>query len=463
VAVIGVSDKGDAVGHIVVDNLREAMLAEGDLVIVKPGQERFLGLPTVPDVGALAAAPVDLLLVALPAAAAVATLEALIDQGGGAKVVGLVAGGIGDGADRRDLGARVRDLLDRARAAGRWTPAVLGPNFLGHVVPGARLSSTFIARSRWPPPELSGPLALVSQSGAFILSRLARARELPLGLALALGNQLDVHLAHVLEGLLGERELRAVAAYVEGFGPGELEATARAAQRLSDVGVAVVLHRAGKTDAGQLAAASHTGALAGDLMLEAALLGRAGVRLAPTIAAFDAALTWLAHDPSFAGGPVAVVSNAGFEAVSGADGLERPEGRIPSARLRNEETQALAAVLRGHGLGGIASPLLPLDLTPMADLAAYRDAVLLLLDSEARVVVVGLVPFTLRLDLAALPAFAAELGAVAASRGKTLALVMDAQPDAALRAALALPVFSRMEDALAGLRVLARSPQSAGR
>lgn len=449
VAVAGVSARPDGVGHLIVDNLRAADWPEGDLVILKPDAERLLDLPCVPDAAALAARPVDLLLVALPAPAAVTLLEQLVQQGGGATVVALVAGGLGDGADHEGLGARVRALLDEARADDRWTPAVLGPNFLGHAVPGRRLHTTFIPADRWRPPARPGPLALVSQSGAFVLSRLDRARDLPLGLFCALGNQLDVRLSHLLEGLALHPELGAVAAYVEGFPPGELAATARAAQRLTTSGRTVILYRAGRTAAGEAAAASHTGALAGDLTLEASVLGRAGVRLVDRIADFDSAITWLAHYPTLAPGPVALVSNAGFEAVSGADRLGPP---YPPASLSHEHTRALEALLARHGLASLVSARLPLDLTPMADLPAYRDALELVLDSEARIVIVGLVPFTRRLDLAALPALTRELRAAADARGKALALVIDAGPGSVPTTDLALPLFARVEDALMGLR-----------
>lgn len=467
VAVAGVSAKADNVGHLIVDNLRAAGLRDGDLLVVKPARPgepqdaTFLGLACIPDVAAIASAPVDLLLVALPAESATVLLEQLVAQGGGATVVALVAGGLGDGADHTGLGLRVRALLDTARTAGRWTPAVLGPNFLGHVVPGARVNSTFIPGDRWPTPAHAGALALLTQSGAFMLSRLGRAPELPIGLSLALGNQLDVGLGDVLEALEQSPELRAVAAYVEGFGPGELEHAASAAQALVSGGRRVLLYRAGRTDAGQAAAASHTGAVAGDLVLEEAILRQAGVTVIPTIAAFDSAIAWLGRFPTLTAGPVAVVSNAGFETVSAADRLGL---RYPPATLTAAETDALRGLIERHGLLSLVSPRLPLDLTPMASLDAYRDATKLLLDSAARVVIVGLVPFSRRLDFhgdapwAAASALAKELRATADAKGKAVAAVVDAGPEwAPLAAALAaggLPVFGRMEDAMAGLQTV---------
>lgn len=475
VAVAGVSARADSPGHVIATNLARAD-ATIERLILKPEAESFLGMPCLPDVAALAGAPVDLLIVALPAAAAVAMVEALIAQGGGAAVVGLIAGGIGDGADHEGLATRLADTLAEARRAGAWTPAVVGPNLLGLVVPALGLDTTFIPSERWRPDARPGGLALVSQSGAFMLSRLAACPGLGLGLGLALGNQLDVDLADVLGGIAdaAEGSIAAVAAYVEGFAPGALERTARAAEALSRQGRPVVLYRAGRTREGQAAAASHTGAMAGDLELERAVLTRAGVSLAPTIGAFEAAMRWLAAYPMRAAeprGPVAIISNAGFEAVCGADWISPPNVPFNLSEIRRTQLQALLA---RHGLDRLVSPRLPLDLTPMASNAAFIEAIGLVAE-EASTVLVGLVPFTACLDLATLESanrFADQLASIACVDGPSppgreriarqskvvLALVVDGGPEwEPLRAAFArvgLPVFATMEAALMGYRLV---------
>ena len=463
IAVMGVSSKPDGVGRIILENLRKAKLPEGDLVIVRPGVDRFLDLPCLPNAATLAAQPVDLLVLALPAPAAVETVEMLLSQGGGAQVVALVAGGLGDGADTAGLGDRLRSSLAVARSEGRWTPALLGPNFLGHVVPSQGINTTFIPEDKWKTPQGGGTLALLSQSGAFLLSRLSVGSALPLGLGLALGNQLDLRLPDLLEALETDPSIRSVGAYVEGFGPGDLEATALIGARLKAAGKALLLYRAGRTDAGLAAAASHTGALAGDRELEAALLSRAGIPVAPTIAAFDAGLAWLGAFPYLTPGPVAVLTNAGFESVAAGDLMG---GAFPPAALSRAETAELQGLLGKHGLDELVAPHLPLDITPMADLAAYCDIARLLLQGEAAVLIVGLVPFTRRLQLEdplRAEAFAQALRAEAEPKGKSVGLVVDAGPTyEGLRHALTkagLPVFTRMEAALEGLKALDVKPR----
>ncbi len=459
VAVAGVSSRDEGVGRTILANLRRCPSLKGRIVVVKPGQETLEGAPCVPGVAALAAAPVDLLIVALPAAAAAQTVSELIAQGGGARAVALVSGGFGDGADRAGLGARLAAELRAAREAGRWTPAVLGPNFLGHWVPALGLDTTFIPREKAPAlPPGGGSLVLLGQSGALLLSRLSRHRHLRLRLGASLGNEIDVCLSDYLEALAPDPGCRAVAAYVEGFRAGDLAATLAAALRLREQGIPLLLHRGARTAAGQSAAASHTGAIAGEADLERALLGRAGVRFSGSIAAFDAALEWLASYPRIAADPVALVTNAGFEAVNASDTLQ---SELPAARLSAAAHRALGEMLGQEGLEGLVPVRLPLDLTPMASESAYLKAAGILLREDAGVLVLGLVPFTraLATDAASGGAFARELAHLSVSTGKPIGIAVDAGPDyEPYREAFAregLPVFARAEDALLGLRALA--------
>ncbi len=457
IALAGVSTKKGGVGRTILENLRRYSLPAGDLVLVKPGLTTFLGLPCVPDVAALKAAPVDLLILALPAPVAAKVLEQLLEQSGGAAVVALTCGGIGDGADTVGYGTQLARALCVARASGCWTPAVLGPNFLGHWVPGRQLDTCFIPTSKLAAPAVTdGELTLVSQSGAFLLSRRSRQPRLKFGLGLTLGNQMDVALCDVLAALAAENGFGPVAAYIEGFGPGQLLPAAEAIARLQKQNRRVYLHRAGRTEAGQSAAASHTGAIASNLVLERALLERAGARFTGNIAEFDAALVWLSAHPNLTTGPVALLTNAGFESVNGGDLFG---SRLKAAVLSETAGHALVGMLEKHQLTGLVSPRLPLDLTPMADESAFVDAADILL-REATVLVIGLVPFTRMLDTS--PTGGARLAAVLAhlrnTHGKPVAVAIDAGTDYAEYSQAfgdaGLPVFDRVETALFGLRVL---------
>ncbi|MBW7894406.1 MAG: acetate--CoA ligase family protein [Opitutaceae bacterium] len=459
VALAGVSAKASGLGFTVLENLRRCPALAGRITLIKPGCVELQGLPCVADVAALKADPVDLLLLALPAPIAAKTLGDLIDQGGGARVVALVCGGIGDGADHGDFGRELAAKLQHVRAVGEWTPVVLGPNFLGHWVPAAGLDTSFISTQRLAPPEpAGGGLVLLAQSGAFLLSRRSRAPWLRFGLGVALGNQMDAALPDFLHALADDPACTAVGAYVEGFGPGLLLETAQAVQRLRARGVPVLLHRGGFTTGGQAAAASHTGAMAGDWALERALLERAGVCFADSIAAFDAALEWLASGLTPPPGPVALMTNAGCESVNGGDRLNG-DG-LQAATLDAPAQTKLEVMLASHQLLGLVAPRLPLDLTPMSGPDVYLAAADVLLGA-AGVLLVGLVPFAplVETDPAGADRMAKALADLRTKHGKPVAVIVDAGADYdAYRARfrqVGLPVFDRVEAALLGLRVLA--------
>ncbi|MDI1320098.1 MAG: hypothetical protein PSW75_07890, partial [bacterium] len=155
-------------------------------------------------------------------------------------------------------------------------------------------------------------------------------------------------------------------------------------------------------------------------------------------------------------GPVALVTNAGFESVNGSDLFGNG---LPAAQLDDWAKQALATLLHRHELSGLVAPQLPLDLTPMAGPSAFIAATALLLE-QAAVMVVGLVPFTRGLDTTT--DGGAKLARVIAGlrdvHRKPIAIVVDSGAGHAdFRQAFVsagLPVFPSMESALRGLRVL---------
>lgn len=468
VALAGVSAVPGGVGRTVLDNLARCPSLKEHISILKPGADNLMGYPCIHNVATLKTDPVDLLLLATPAPVSVEILEKLIEQGGGAQVVGVISSGIGDGADRNGLGARLAACITEARRHGRWTPAVIGPNSMGHWVPGHGLDTTFIPRDKLPEArDAGGSLVLLSQSGAFLLCRRSKHPGLGLLLGAALGNQMDAALPDFLDALVPVADCRAVAAYIEGFQPGQLAATVCAARKLSARGVRILIHRAGRTAEGQLAAASHTGALLtgkGDHMLfERALLSRAGVRFSDTVADFDAALQWLAAFPQIRPGPVAMISNAGFECVTGSDALTAPGARATgfSAAAMTAATKAeLKQMIVAEGLEGIVNPQFPLDLTPMARESACLASAEILTRGNAETLILGLVPFTPRLNTGVeARLFAAALASLARSSGKPVGVVIDAgNAFLDFRSAFmeqGLPVFDRFEDAIRGLRTIA--------
>jgi acyl-CoA synthetase (NDP forming) len=414
VAVVGVSERLNP-GRRILRNLLAAGFDREALWVVKPGRGDVDGCPRVGSLEELPQ-PVDLLVLAVAAQQAPGLVATAVARSRAASVV-LIPGGLGETADSAGRAADLRRALARGRersaAAGApsspWDAPVLnGGNCLGvRSVPG-RVDTLFI-----PPHKLAfpagepAPVAVLSQSGAFAIARASQLARLNPRYLVTTGNQLDLTVADYLEYLADDPALRVFACYVEGFPVGDGGRFVATAARLTAAGRTVLLYAAGRTVEGAAASASHTASVAGDPRITRELARQAGVLVADSVADFDdlLQLAWRldGRRPRRPTGPLrlAAVSNAGFECVAMAD-------RLDGLRLApfTDTTRAdLAGLLRRHRLEGIVEVHNPLDLTPMADDAAYEEAVrTLLADDEVDLAVVGCVPLTGALATAPRPA-----------------------------------------------------------
>ena len=122
-------------------------------------------------------------------------------------------------------------------------------------------------------PREPGAVALVSQSGNVAVNALAARRGLRFHTVVASGNQAVLSAADYLELLSSEEGVRSIALYLEDDGgPRLCEGLAACAA----AGVRVAVLKVGESPAGALAAAAHSGALAGDQRVFRALIEEAG-------------------------------------------------------------------------------------------------------------------------------------------------------------------------------------------
>ncbi len=465
IALAGVSAKAGSVGGLILENLRKSSLAANGLLVIKPGVAHFDGVPCVPDVGALADGPVDILIVALPAGGCMSMIEQLCAQGGGAAVVYIVAGGIGDGADKQGLGERLAGLIASRRERGLWCPVIVGPNGLGMLLSPLRLNSLFIPQSKlnveFAP---DSDVALISQSGAFLITRLSRHSNLRLKYGFSIGNQLDMKLSDFMALVQRDRSVRVLGVYVEGFVGGDACAVAKLVETFRGEDRHVIVYKGGRSQLGKAAAQSHTGAMTGDYHVQKRLLLKAGAVLTESFNQFNAVLKWMAAYPDLKRlGKLAIVTNAGYETVGSVDALgDTGPDRLCS--LDDAQRARLGDVLERHGMQGLVAPANPLDLTPMADESVYLDCVEAMIEFGAGIVMLGLVPLSEQLDTGRLTeaaAFAGKLRQLAQSKHCLVGIVIDAGvPYQGYRAVFereGFPVFDSMDMGVLGINVLKSS------
>ena len=317
VALIGASRKRETVGGVLFHNLLQDGFV-GPVYPVNPTSQvvqsvhAYKDIRDVPD-------EVDLAILAVPAEHAVRALEECGQKGVRAAVTISAGfkeiGGIG--------AQREKELVATAE---RYGMRLLGPNCLGllNTSPHVRLNATFAGS--FPKP---GPVSFASQSGALgaVVLQLAARRNIGFASFVSLGNKCDVSGNDLLEHWEHDERTRVILLYLESFGnPRRFTQIARRVARTKPI-VAV---KSGRSQAGQRAAASHTGALAGTDIAVDALLRQAGViRVDTTEELFDTAML-LAFQPLPKGRRIGIITNAGGPGILASDACESYGLEIPS-------------------------------------------------------------------------------------------------------------------------------------
>jgi acyl-CoA synthetase (NDP forming)/GNAT superfamily N-acetyltransferase len=314
VAVIGASRRQGTVGRSVLDNLRTCGY-QGRLYAVNPNARQVSGVRCFPDVASLPEAP-DLALIAVPPPAVIDVAEACGARG----VRGLVVFTAG-----LDTGASA-DLLAACRRHGM---RLIGPNCFGVAVPGIRLDATFAAAHPAP-----GTAGLVMQSGGLGFALVDLLSRLGIGISsfASVGNKLDVSSNDMLMWWEQDGVTKVAVLYIESFGnPRKFGRTARRV----GARIPVLTVHAGRSEAGQQAAASHTAAIATPLVSRQALFEQAGIIATPSFGELVEATALLATQAPPAGRTVAIVSNVGGAGVLAADActdlglaVHRPSGQV---------------------------------------------------------------------------------------------------------------------------------------
>jgi acyl-CoA synthetase (NDP forming) len=390
IAIVGVSS-GTNPGRVILGNILREGFPPDRVVVIKPGVDRIDGVRCVPGLEALPA-KADLLVVALSADRTPGFVAEVVERDLAASMI-VIPAGFDEKSGGDALGTRMRDALAASRTRPDGGPVVNGGNCLGIRSRPGRYDTLFIPRWKLPPGDRPAPIALLTGSGAFAITRLSRLGHLDPRYVVTIGNQLDLTVADHLEHLAGDDAVRVFGVYLEGFARLDGIRFAQVAARIVRDGRQVILYRAGRTAAGVSASASHTASIAGDAVVAREIARAAGVTVADTPGEFDdllRAFALLDGRPA-RGRRLGAVSNAGSECVTIADHA----GSLEVAAFSPETEARLAAILGPAGVASVVDVHDPLDLTPIADAAVTEEVVRAVLDAdEVDVGIVGHVPLT---------------------------------------------------------------------
>jgi acyl-CoA synthetase (NDP forming) len=267
IAIIGASQDATKIGGRPVELLRRYGYA-GEIYPVNPrativqGFQAYASLEEVPQ-------PPDLAIIAVDAEKAPEAVEQCATRG--VRSVVMFSSGFAE------LGEQGRAMQERLRAAARRSGMrLLGPNCLGAVsIPEKSIATFSIVLEHSLP--LAGTLGIVSQSGNLgsFTMRLASERGIGISRFITTGNECDIDVADGVAWLARDDATRVILCCLE---------TCRDAPRLiaaleeaRKAGKPVIAMKIGTSAAGQAAAASHTGAMAGSDAVFDAMFDRCGV------------------------------------------------------------------------------------------------------------------------------------------------------------------------------------------
>jgi acyl-CoA synthetase (NDP forming)/GNAT superfamily N-acetyltransferase len=344
VAVVGAGRRTGTVGRAILHNIVGGGY-QGQVYAVNPHASHLEGVPCVPSVTDLPR-PVDLAVVAVPPAA----VPGVADECGQRGIKGLIV--ITSGLDTPH-GA---DLLAICR---RYGMRLIGPNCFGIAVPGIGLDATFAIRHPVP-----GIVGLVTQSGGLGFALMDHLSRLGLGISsfASVGNKYDVSSNDMLMWWEHDGVTRLAVMYIESFGnPRKFGRTARRVSRAMPV---LTVH-AGRSAAGQKAAASHTAAAPPPMISRTALFEQAGIIATPSLGELLETAALLATQPAPAGRNVAVVSNVGGAGVLAADACAEA-GLIVHTPAGETRRRLHALVPAGGSVGG------PVDTTAVISHDDFR-------------------------------------------------------------------------------------------
>ena len=304
IALFGASTRTNAVGTLVYENLLHDGF-HGELYPINPKHKSLKGKTCYPDIQSITQ-PIDLAVIATPAATVPEIIHACGEHGVGAAIVLSAGFSEGDGK-----GAVLeRKMLEAAR---QYNIRILGPNCLGLIRPKAGMNATFGKNTAH-----SGQMALVSQSGALCTAVLDWAENRGIGFSaiVSLGDAADVDFGDLLDFLAQDSETKSILLYIEGIrNSRSFMSGLRVAARMKPV----VVIKAGRHSSGSRAAVTHTGALIGDDDVFDAALQRAGVVRADSISQLFAAAQLLSASHRVSGNRLAIITNGGGPGVMATD------------------------------------------------------------------------------------------------------------------------------------------------
>ena len=273
IAVLGASPDIHRIRGRLLHQLRENGYP-GRILPINPSYQEIDGLRCYPAIGAVGE-PMDLALVAIPAAGVAPALEECARAG--VKNALIISSGFAEeGGAASDMQAALVEVTQRTGIRA------CGPNCEGYFNALGKIATTFsptveVKEDAGDVLVSERRVGVIAQSGGigFALFNRGKAAGIGFSYVISTGNEADLNMADFLDYMVEDANTHAVMLFCEAArnGPAFVAALAKARR----LGKPVIAIKIGRSDAGRRASASHTASLSGSYAAYRAVFERYGV------------------------------------------------------------------------------------------------------------------------------------------------------------------------------------------
>lgn len=350
IAVVGASRDKGKIGYAVLNNIQSGGFS-GKIYPINPAGGDVLGIPSHKNITEVED-DIDVACITIPAKYVFDSVKQCADRG--VKYGIIITSGFSEIGNLREE----RKITEYANERGM---RILGPNVFGVYSAVSHLNATFVSGD-----IPAGHLGMITQSGALGLTLIGQATIENIGMStiVSVGNKSDLDESDLLEYIVRDDFTRVVLMYIEGVRDGEKFIRA---VRQTTREKPVVIIKAGRSEKGSRAAASHTGSLAGSDEVFDDLIRQCGALRAENLKeAFNWA-TVLANNPLPKGDNTVIISNGGGAGVMATDACEKFGVTL------YDDPERLKAIF-AKSVPAFGSTKNPIDLTGSAGGQEYLDA-----------------------------------------------------------------------------------------